>query len=222
MKHSKVIELSHVLKPNQEEYVLNLDVKNMAEEHPQYKVDGDIWYIITDITTSSHNGTHIEMPYHHNKNGMDCSNFPLGRLITKAVMLDFSHKKNNESIEMNEILSHADRIKEGETVIFNFGVAKNFRTPEMHKRPFLSHEVAKWLADVKKVNIIGTDATGIEVRGEGERNQPNHQYLMDRQIPLIESMANLDELKEDGFTLFVLPIMIEGLDSCPVRVVAVY
>ena len=91
----------------------------------------------------------------------------------------------------------------------------------MHDRPYLTEEAVHWLADEKKVNIIGTDATGIEVRGEGGKNQPNHQYLMARGIPLIESMTNLDKL-EPGFTLIILPLMIAGLDSCPVRVIAMY
>lgn len=221
MQYTKAIELSHVLYSGKEEFHLNVDVKNMVDEHPEYKTDKDIWYIISDIDMSSHCGTHIEVPYHHNKEGADCAAFPLSRLITKGCVLDFSHKNTNEPVSLAEILPFADEVREGECVIFNFGVAGNYRTPRMHDRPYLTEEAVHWLADEKKVNIIGTDATGIEVRGEGGKNQPNHQYLMARGIPLIESMTNLDKL-EPGFTLIILPLMIAGLDSCPVRVIAMY
>jgi len=39
-------------------------------------------------------------------------------------------------------------------------------------------------------------------------------------VAMIESMTNLDKLSGNRFTIFVLPLMIEGLDSCPVRIVA--
>ena len=221
MKFKKVVDLSHQLIPGMEEFQLDLSRKNMVEEHPEYKTDKDVWYIISEICMSSHTGTHIEMPFHHNKDGWDCATFPMERLIKRGLVLDFSHKKTDEEITLDEIKVHEERIHEGDNVIFNFGTAANYRTEKMHNRPYLSEESVRWLADIKKVNLIGTDATGIEVRGEGGKNQPNHQYLMDRQIPLIESMTNLENL-EDGFTLFVLPVAVQGLDSFPVRVIAVY
>lgn len=221
MGFKKVVDLSQKLIPGKERFHLDVKTKNMAKEHPEYKTDEDIWYIISDIDMSSHCGTHIEVPYHHNENGLDCSDFPLDRLICKGVLVDFSTKKTNEKITLEELKEFEDKINDGEVVIFNFGCAKNYRTERMHDRPYLEEEAVKWLADVKKVNIIGTDATGIEVRGEGGKNQPNHQYLMDRGIPLIESMTNLENLAEN-FTLIILPLTIKGLDSCPVRVIAVY
>lgn len=217
----EIIDLSHRLIPGKEEFHLDVTVKNMAEEYPKYETDPNTWYIISDIMLSSHCGTHIEMPYHHCRNGMDCGNFPLDRLISCGTVLNFSEKKANEEITLDEIKRHEGHIVAGSSVLFNFGCAQNYRTDRMHERPYLSQQAVKWLADVKKVNLIGTDATGIEVKGANGKNQPNHQYLMEHGIPLVESLTNLDALK-DGFTLIILPIAVEGLDSCPVRVIAVY
>jgi kynurenine formamidase len=44
---------------------------------------------------------------------------------------------------------------------------------------------------------------------------------MDNQIPIIESAANLDQLRKRRFTLFVLALPMAGLDACPVRLIAV-
>jgi kynurenine formamidase len=44
--------------------------------------------------------------------------------------------------------------------------------------------------------------------------------LLDRGIPLVEQLAHLDQLSRPHFTALVLPIPISGLDSFPVRVVA--
>jgi kynurenine formamidase len=43
---------------------------------------------------------------------------------------------------------------------------------------------------------------------------------MDQQIPIIEFAAHLDRLREERFTLFALALPVQGLDSCPVRLVA--
>ena len=38
---------------------------------------------------------------------------------------------------------------------------------------------------------------------------------------LHDESLNLDQLKKQRFTLFVLALPIEGLDSCPVRLIAI-
>jgi kynurenine formamidase len=43
---------------------------------------------------------------------------------------------------------------------------------------------------------------------------------MDNGIPIIEFAANLDDLRAERFTLFVLALSVQGLDSCPVRLLA--
>ena len=44
---------------------------------------------------------------------------------------------------------------------------------------------------------------------------------MDHQVPIIEFAANLDGLRKERFTLLVLALPVAGLDSCPVRLIAV-
>jgi kynurenine formamidase len=43
---------------------------------------------------------------------------------------------------------------------------------------------------------------------------------MENGIPIIEFAANLDQLRSERFTLFVLALPVTGLDSCPVRLLA--
>ena len=218
MLSGRFIDLSHRLLPEQEEYHLRLKNVNTAERYSQYIVEEGFWYILQDLEMSSHCGTHIEFPYHHNKAGLNAASFGLDRLIAPCVLIDFKHKKANEAIEPEEIREYDGLIRTGDSVLFNFGVAMNYRTEKSHVRPYLSMAAAEWLADTKKINIIGSDASGLEIKGVP--NQPIHQYLMERQIPIIEFAANLDALTKPRFTLFVLALAVEGLDSCPVRMVA--
>ena len=95
---------------------------------------------------------------------------------------------------------------------------RHYGTEKGHVRPYISHEAIRWLILEKRINIIGSDASGIEIKGAP--NQPNHQLLMENGIPIIEFANNLDALRSERFTLLVLALPIQGLDSSPVRLVA--
>jgi arylformamidase len=215
----RIVDLSHKLYPGKEEYHLDLETHFTDELYPQYKRDENVWYILQSIHMSSHCGTHIEFPYHHKKDGMDAGNFPLERLIGDGVLLDFSHKKPFEAVALDELKFYDNKIHEGDMLLFYFDCAKYYRTERSHDRPYITQEGVSWLALEKKIGLIGSDASGIEVKDIP--NQPNHQMLMDNEIPIIEAAANLDKLNAERFTLVVLPLCVEGLDSCPIRLIAI-
>ena len=224
MIKGRIVDLSHKLYPGKEEYPLELETHYTDELYPQYKRDADVWYILQDIRMSSHCGTHIEFPYHHNRNGMDAGTFPLERLIGDCVLLDFRHKRagdadTSEAVSLDELQTYDDQIRTGDMVLFNFDCAKFYRTSRSHDRPHISHEGIRWLTLEKKIGLVGSDASGIELKGVP--NQPNHQLLMDHQIPIIEFAANLDQLRKTRFTLLALAVCVVGLDSCPVRLIAI-
>jgi arylformamidase len=219
MLHGRVVDLSHKLYPGKEEYHLRLETRFTDELYPQYKRDQDVWYILQDIDMSSHCGTHVEFPYHHNRNGLDAGSFPLERLIGDCVLLDFTHKQSGEMVAREELCAREGKIHVGDMVLFSFNCARFYRTPQSHDRPQIAHDAIRWLVEEKKINLIGSDASGIELKGVA--NQPNHQFLMDHQIPIIEFAANLDQLHKERFTLLVLALPVAGLDSCPVRLIAI-
>lgn len=218
MKIGRIVDLSHNLYPGREEYGLKIETRFTDEVLPGYKRRKDIWYILQNVTMSSHVGTHIEFPYHHLKDGQDAFTFPVEKLIGEAILLDFSSKKNDEAIDINDLKKYGKKIKRGDIVFIRTGRDKFYRTEHSHQRPYLTHPAVKWLVE-KKINCLGIDATGLEIKGTD--NQPNHTTLFENGIPLIESMANLDRLKKKRFLVFILPLPIKGLDSSPVRIIAI-
>jgi arylformamidase len=219
MMKGRIVDLSHKMYPGREEYGLELVTHFTDELLPGFKRDKDVWYILQDIKMSSHCGTHVEFPYHHNKDGMNAGIFPLERLIGDCLLVDFTHKKPDEAVTLEELQKHDKKIKEGDMLLFNFNCSRFYYSERAHERPYITTEAIKWLVLEKRINLIGSDASGIEIKGIP--NQPNHQFLMDHGIPIIEFAANLDQLKKQRFTLFVLALSIEGLDSCPVRLIAI-
>jgi arylformamidase len=220
----RIVDLSQKLLPGKEEYGLELITHFTDELYPQYERGPNVWYILQDIRMSSHCGTHIEFPYHHNRHGMDAGAFPLERLIGDCVLLDFKHKRagdvhTSEPVTLEEIKAFEGEINPGDMLLFNFNCAQFYGTPRSHDRPYLTYEAIEWLALEKRIGLLGSDASGFEKKGVPD--QPGHQILMDNQIPIIESAANLDQLRKRRFTLFVLALPMAGLDACPVRLIAV-
>ena len=48
-----------------------------------------------------------------------------------------------------------------------------------------------------------------------------HDILMSRNVPFLEVIGNLEELRKDEFFLLALPLRIAGLDSALVRAIAI-
>jgi arylformamidase len=218
MDLKNLIELSHILTPGEEEFVLEIETKNAEEVHKSTVRREDVWYIIQDVKLSSHVGTHIEFPFHHRKDGKDAATYPLQRMVGDAVLFDFTHKKKNEEITKKEIIDSGVEVRKGDIVIIYTGMQKLWNTPTGHDRPCLSVEATEYLVVDKGIHCIGTDATGLEVRGTDY--QPVHQMLFAHDVAMVESMTNLDKLSGKRFTILILPIRVKGMDSCPVRIVA--
>jgi arylformamidase len=72
------------------------------------------------------------------------------------------------------------------------------------------------------MKLMGVDLPGIDLPATDERvqEQYNHHQLMDRGICLIELVAHLNQLRKSRVTLVALPIPIKGVDSFPIRVLA--
>jgi kynurenine formamidase len=74
-----------------------------------------------------------------------------------------------------------------------------------------------WLIE-QEIKLLGIDSPGLEV--EGDRSLPNHQRLFARQIPLIESLAGLNQLSAKRTWIWAVPPPIYGTDAVPLRVLA--
>ena len=218
MSNRRIIELSHRMIPGKEHFKLETRTFDVTELLPEVKHRRDVWYVLSDITLSSHVGTHIEFPYHHWEEGADAADYPLENLIGEAVVLDFSHKKNGEKITADEIKAHSGRIREGDMIFLRTDVDKFFRTERWTEQPYLTPEAMDLLLSCHPP-VIGTDAAGFEVPGTDY--QPNHMKMFQNNVAMVESATNLAAIGEERVSVFILPLAIEGIDACPVRIVAI-
>jgi arylformamidase len=218
MKPEHVIELSHRLIPGKEHFKFQTHVDDVTKILPEVKHRADIWYILGEVTFCTHIGTHMEVPYHHQKNGADTATVPIAPLIAPGVVLDFSHKKPGETITLAEVKAHDHRIRKGDIVLVRQGADKFYYTDKWNDQCHLSIEANQWLID-KGIACLGTDGAGLEIPGTDY--QPNHLAVCAAGVPMIESLRGLEQLGTERYLIVLLPLPFEGCDASPLRVVAI-
>lgn len=224
---SKPIELSHTLDPAREEYRMEIETR-FTDEWPQfskYRRQSDAWYIISEMALNTHCGTHVELPYHHVKDGDDAAHFPVNNLIGEGCVIDISPwRANNSRITLNELKQAAgERIRPRDIVFFYTGNDTLYYTDRQHDRPWFTTDCIAWLVNEARIRVMGVDTSGHEVRTESGapfHGQPNHELLLGAGVPLVEYLTHLDQLLDKRFVAFILPVKIMGAEAFPVRVVA--
>ena len=206
----RVVDLTHVLLPGNEQYTLEVARRN---ERPG--PEGDIMSV---VYMWSHVGTHVEAPLHFLAAGGDTASLAIERLMGPAFVLDFRRKGVNEPIELGEIRAAGD-IQVGDRVLTMTGRQNQYRTPQSHDRPYITEEAMRWLVHDRKIACLGTDSSGFEVRGVS--HHPNHRLLNEAGVPVLECLTNLTELRHQRVYLVALPWPVVGLDACPVRAIAI-
>lgn len=209
----KVIDLTHVMIPGEEQYTVEIKQRGTPRTTPT----GDIMH---DVTMWSHSGTHVEVSLHFYAGGKDTSDFAPEQFIGPAIRLDFRHKQVNEPITLADVRAAGD-VQDQDIVILWEGRDHQYRTQASHQRPYLAEDAVEWLALEKKIRLLGTDSSGFEVRGRNDH--PNHHLFFRAgvDIPVVECLRNLDKIPSPRFFFVGLPLPIRGLDASPIRAVAI-
>ncbi len=217
---SRLIDLSHIIVPGNAGRKFQIETIGADEVNPNVVRLKNQWYIMHNIFMVNHIGTHIEAPYHLLKNGEDLSQIPLNKLYGEAVILDLKNFPSKTAIKQSQIkkaVENADGIHRGDIVLCNLGYAKYYGKPEYKNNPYFSTDAIKWLVE-SGIKLMGVDASGIEI--PGNEDHINHYTLFKNNIPLIENLNNLDSVDKKRVQLYAFPLSVTGLDSFPLRVVA--
>jgi arylformamidase len=225
LKKGKVIDLSWTLRPGKEQRLLEVEViDGAAVTGANEEERGQGWYIMSNVKFVSHQGTHIESPYHALPEGKDISQIEPERLIGEALVLDLTYLKPGEGATpemLQEAAEKAGGIRKGDMVFIATGHDRFYR--EDHKKywnpfPYLTKAATEWLVG-QDISVYGVDWTGSMDPKFNDRD--NHLVLFSKDIPVIENLRNLTLIAGKRVFVSALPISIEKLESCPLRVVAI-
>lgn len=170
---------------------------------------------VSEISFSTHIGTHIDSPSHYIQNGLTIDQLPLQACVGPCIVIDlklFAKQNPLKSITSDSIntLKLAPRVLfKTESTDLTQGFPETF--------PYLANECIEYLASHNTV-LIGLDTPSID--HYDSKDLPAHHLCSQYNIQILENL-NLSKVSPGYYTLIALPLKLEGLDASPVRAILI-
>jgi kynurenine formamidase len=211
---AKLIDLSHPLAHGQFNFPFDPKISILS-----HNTVASIGYNITQITMATHQGTHLDVPFHFYDDGKTVDQMPLDRFYGPATLVDLapgSLLASKTPITLEMLLPHAAKFQAGAKVIYRTGWDRTFGTSECFSDfPSLTLEAARWIAE-RRIGLLGMDTLTPSADWKEVHLTLLHK---DVEIVIVEGLTNLDRLPEH-FTFMGFPLNIQGRDGSPIRAVA--
>jgi len=169
---------------------------------------------MSQISINSHNGTHIDAPFHFMAEGTTIDMMPLDTAIGSARVIEI---KDPVSIKLEEVESYD--IKEGERILFKTRNSSHaYKTTDfITDYVYCTNEVAYYLKD-KRIRLVGVDYVTIGNQKDEENIKIVHETLLGNGIYIIE-MLNLEGVTPGNYEMICLPLRMEKGDAGPCRAI---
>lgn len=184
-------------------------------------------FAVSELSLSSHLGTHIDAPSHRVEGAAAIDAFPVDYFVRRAVIIDVSKKPAGSAITLSDLEPYEARIQDGMAVLFHTGWDRhwNDKSGVYFKHPYIAREVADRLMGLG-VMVVGVDTMSPDSMEEGA-DLPIHDIVLGAGRIIAENLTNLDALQsiqedDPGAPLMVslVPLRIVGCDGSPVRAFA--
>jgi len=175
------------------------------------------------VDMESHVSTHVEAPSHYipdryGRSAPDLSELPLSVFFGSAVLIDCSDLSPKTPIGTDILRKFP--IRKGDIVLIGKG---RHIGADGDDRSFMTKEGAEYLLS-KRIKLIAFDDTIFPENTQiirGLSTMFTHDIMLSNNIPIIERLANLEELTKTRFLFFTFPPKMGGIDSFPIRAVAI-
>ena len=223
----------------------NETAEEMISFFPGLKKDnlpgGEGWAMET-ITVSTHNGTHMDAPYHYHstmdngKRAITIDEVPLEWCFNKGIKLDLRSYDDGYVLTKSDIKYELNRINYSinplDIVFINTSAGDRYGEDDfLSKGCGIGRDATIFLLD-QGVRLTGTDAWSwdapfIHTAKKFEESKDasliweGHRAGMVTGYSHIEKLTNLDQLPDHGFTVSAFPFKIKHGSAGFVRVVAI-
>jgi arylformamidase len=180
-----------------------------GDKTPVFRQSSDRQYLISDLSMSSHTGTHIDAPSHYLKEGGTVDTIPLSHVMGTCRILDLTHAGTR--ITANHLKG---RLGGSDRILLKTSFSGITRFEETY--PSLTAEAARFITS-KDMKCVGIDSPSIE---SCESDGTVHRELLGHGCIIIE-LLDLSDAVEGDYYLVALPLRLTGLDGSPARVVLI-
>jgi len=209
----KIIDITHYIKDGMIVYPNNTEVSI----EPFAEISKGASSNLSKVILGTHTGTHVDAPLHVFDGGKKLEDLNLESFIGKCRVIDASHLKAGDLIEIKDLDKAGVEIKKGDRILVK--TSNSERGIEEFYDDFvaLSGDTADYLRD-KEITLFGIDYLSIKQRGSSDNRA--HTALLEKDIPIIEGL-NLRDVEAGEYELICLPMKLKNVEGGPVRAVLV-
>jgi arylformamidase len=166
---------------------------------------------IGKIEMVANTGTYLDTPFHRYENGKDLAALDLYSVANLDGIVVRCLNRN----EITEQCFSEINVKD-KAVLVHTGWDKHWRTEEYSNgnHPFLTEGAATYLAQ-NAATLVGIDSFNIDATKDG--NRPAHSIFLGHDIPIVEHLCGLEDLPDNGFKFFAVPVKVREFGTFPVR-----
>jgi kynurenine formamidase len=161
------------------------------------------------VETETHIGTHVELPAHFTQEGKSSSEMLIQSFLGEAIVLNFTNLKPEEGKGQPILPSHLVKVKKDDIVLM-------WSSYNRDEQPYISPEASEWLAQ-KPVKMVGVQNIRVEAPNG---STATHVNLLKNEIPLIEGLVNMEQIRKERLFYIGLPLKVAGMDSSWIRAIA--
>jgi arylformamidase len=176
----------------------------------------------------NHFGSHMDGPRHFNKQGKRLFELPLETFVFEAPLLLEIPKDFKEAVLVKDLLPYQKEIGAADLLMIRSGFSR-YRHSEgkryASEGPYIASETAKYLVTkFENLKAIALDWISLGSYAYGDESVLAHQHMLGkfgcRGIGIIEDISFEDLDGNNIKRIFALPLLVEGIDSAPVTVLA--
>jgi arylformamidase len=172
-------------------------------------------YSMSEYQFWNHIGTHLDAPSHHVA-GPSLDDIALNRLITQAVVLDFSRHAPGP-LTYHDVQPHLEHIFPNDVILIYSGNGRNWGTERYWTGWCYPDEEAAHALLACQISGIGFDGPSADrVNLEAF---PLHKIWLGAGCLILENVANLDQVPE-RFLLIIAPLKVRAANGAPTRLFA--
>jgi len=175
-------------------------------------------YNLFNVHIGTQTGSHIDAPYHFNSAGSTVDNIDLKLCFGTGVVIDVSHKGNNEEISLADILPFAPAIEPNKIVLFKTGWDQKIGSDDFFQHPYLSVAGAKYLLE-NGIRSVAIDTINLDKTGG--TSFPIHDMFAAAEGIIAENLANFGAIDFAQPLISIIPLPLSQCDGSPVRALAI-
>jgi arylformamidase len=170
---------------------------------------------VSILTMSVHAGTHVDAPFHFLQDGKSVDRLSLKTLTGRAYVLHLPVVKSIDA----EVLDRAEIPPRTRRLLLRTENSRFWARNEKEFNPGfvgLTADGAEYLVR-RGVKLLGVDYLSVAPYKEA---RPTHEVLLKAGVVIVEGL-DLSEVSQGRYTLYCLPLKLEGCDGAPARAILV-